>query len=100
MAWDTSDRRERLPDDWPKRRIRTLRRDGYRCRARDSVGVLCNAPANQVDHIDPEGGDGDDNLRSLCRWHHSRKSSAEGAAARRPRPRRERVPEPHPGMLA
>ncbi|UIW13484.1 HNH endonuclease [Arthrobacter phage Amyev] len=100
MAWDTSDRKARLPDDWTTRRVRVLRRDSYKCQARDSLGVLCGAPANQVDHIKP-GDDHDyDNLQSLCRWHHARKSSAEGAAARRPRPRQRREPEPHPGMIA
>jgi len=77
--------------------MRVLRRDGYRCRARDSLGVLCDAPANQVDHIIPNDDDDYDNLQSLCRWHHDRKSSAEGAAARRPRPKQQRDSEPHPG---
>jgi 5-methylcytosine-specific restriction protein A len=99
MPWDTSDRKARLPADWAKRRVRTLRRDGYRCQARDSLGIMCEAPANQVDHIIPSGSDEDDNLQSLCRWHHDRKSSAEGHAARRPRPRRARDPEPHPGTI-
>jgi 5-methylcytosine-specific restriction protein A len=97
--WDSSDRRERLPADWTARRMRVLRRDGYRCRARDSVGVRCDAPANQVDHIEPGDDHELDNLQALCRWHHARKSSAEGAAARRPRARMTREPEPHPGAL-
>jgi 5-methylcytosine-specific restriction endonuclease McrA len=59
---------------------------------------MCEAPANQVDHINP-GDDHDyDNLQSLCRWHHARKSSAEGAAARRPKQRQAREPEPHPSQ--
>jgi 5-methylcytosine-specific restriction protein A len=100
MAWDTSDRKSRLPSDWSTRRVRVLRRDSYRCQARDSLGHLCGEPANQVDHKNP-GDDHDlDNLQALCRWHHARKSSAEGAAARRPRPTMRRDPEPHPGMLA
>ncbi|WGH21422.1 HNH endonuclease [Arthrobacter phage Emotion] len=99
MAWDTSDRGARLPDNWPSLRIRVLRRDGYKCQAVDSLGHRCNAPANQVDHIKP-GDDHDlDNLQALCRWHHSRKSSAEGAAARRPKLTRAREPERHPGMI-
>lgn len=103
MAWtsdSTSDRGARLPSDWSTRRVRVLRRDGYRCQARDSTGVLCGKPANQVDHI----VHGDDhelaNLQALCRWHHARKSSAEGVAARRPRASRTRAPEPHPGMAS
>jgi 5-methylcytosine-specific restriction protein A len=101
MAWEgTSDRKERLPSDWSTRRVRVLRRDSYRCQARDSLGVVCGEPANQVDHIVP-GDDHDlDNLQSLCRWHHARKSSAEGHAARRPRESRFRVGEQHPGSIA
>jgi len=99
MAWESSDRKARLPSDWSTRRVRVLRRDGYKCQARDSLGVLCGAPANQADHIEPGDDHSLENLRALCRWHHARKSSAEGAAARRPRPKQARDPEPHPGML-
>lgn len=79
--------------------MRVLRRDGYRCQARDSLGVLCGEPANQVDHIEHGDDHSLDNLQALCRWHHARKSSAEGAAARRPRASRSRAPEAHPGMV-
>lgn len=48
MAWDTSNRKAELPYDWTTRRVRVLRRDGYVCQARDSIGVQCGAPANQV----------------------------------------------------
>lgn len=99
MAWENSDRKARLPRDWSTRRVRVLRRDGYKCQARDSTGALCAAPANQVDHV--EHGDNHDlsNLQALCRWHHARKSSREGVAARRPRQGQARPPEPHPGLL-
>lgn len=101
MAWSegASDRAPRLPSDWSTRRVRVLRRDGYRCMARDSTGARCGQPANQVDHIVAGDDHSLDNLQSLCRWHHARKSSAEGAAARRPRARQARDPEPHPGSV-
>ncbi|GEB46926.1 hypothetical protein MTE01_28710 [Microbacterium testaceum] len=98
MPWDTSDRKAELPADWAARRMRVLRRDHYRCRARYSDGRRCEAPANQVDHITPGSDHDEDNLEALCRWHHARKSSAEGHAARRPRPRQARDSEPHPGL--
>ena len=98
MGWETSNRRERLPEDWTLRRVRVLRRDGYRCQARDSMGGSCGAKANQVDHIQPGDDHSLDNLQALCAWHHARKSSAEGAAARRPPATRNREPEPHPGI--
>lgn len=99
MGWETSNRRAELPEDWSTRRVRVLRRDSYKCQARDSQGVLCGAPANQVDHIEPGPDHSEDNLRALCRWHHDRKSSREGVAARRPKVSRARPAERHPGLL-
>lgn len=105
MAWrdsegnNTSDRQHRLPDDWPIRRVRVLRAAGYRCQARDSQGRPCGRPANQVDHIRPSGSDDYSNLEALCRWHHDRKSSAEGTDARKAKGsyrRQAREPEQHP----
>lgn len=100
MAWDTSDRKERLPSDWSTRRIRVLRRDGYRCQARDSMNNQCGAPANQVDHIQHGDDHSYENLQALCRWHHAHKSSEEGHAAMKPRPTQRRAPEPHPGEIS
>lgn len=93
-----SDRAMRLPPDWQARRLRVLRRDRYSCQARMSTGYLCLERANQVDHIVP--GDDHDltNLQALCRWHHARKTSAEGAAARTYIEPRRRKPEAHPGV--
>lgn len=101
MSWDTSDRRDRLPHDWAVRRLRVLRRDSYRCQARLSDGRLCLAPASDVDHIVRGDDHRPENLQSLCRWHHSQKTAAEAAEARRanPRPSRQRPPEKHPGAL-
>jgi len=78
--------------------VRVLRRDSYRCQARDSQNILCGDPANQVDHIEPGDDHSLENLQSLCRWHHARKSSPEGHAVRKPRLSRVREPEAHPGM--
>lgn len=98
MAWETSTRKAELPHDWTLRRIRVLRRDGYRCQARDSMSRKCNAPANQVDHIERGNNHDEDNLQALCRWHHAQKSSAEGHAAQKPKPKQRREPEPHPAF--
>ncbi len=97
MPWDTSTRKAELPSDWAARRMRVLRRDHYRCRARYSDGRYCEAPANQVDHIKPGNDHDEDNLEALCRWHHARKSAQEGVAARKPRPSRVAPREAHPG---
>lgn len=100
MAWEGSTRKERLPEDWSLRRVRVLRRDGYRCQWRMSTGAPCGELANQVDHVIAGDDHGLDNLQALCRYHHARKSSAEGNAAHRARPTQRRPSEAHPGMIA
>lgn len=100
MAWDGSDRRDRLPDNWPALRAQRLRLDGYRCTWKLPSGVRCPRPATDVDHRVA----GDDhrigNLRSLCAHHHGQKSSQEGRQAQRQRANRgKRPPEEHPGAL-
>ncbi|WP_373321630.1 HNH endonuclease [Micromonospora okii] len=99
MTWEGSDRRARLPHDWALRRVRVLRRDGYRCRAVFSTGARCGAPAGEVDHV--KRGDDHDlaNLQALCTYCHARKTAGEAAQARRPRPARARPSERHPGAL-
>lgn len=102
-GWRGSDRRQRLPDDWPKRRRRILKRDGYRCTHRDDYGDRCVEPATDVDHIRPGDNHADSNLASLCGYHHRKKSSGEGGAARaiarRVNARKFSRVEDHPGLL-
>lgn len=94
--WDGSNRRDELPPDWPVIRVRILRRDDHQCVAR--VGpARCTEPATDVDHIGAKHDHRDENLRALCSWHHKRRSSAQGNAARRRVPEK-RAPEPHPGL--
>lgn len=100
MAWEGSDRASRLPSDWATRRLRVLRRDGYRCQWReDDVPGICGERGSDVDHINPGDDHSPENLQTLCRWHHARKSAAEGNAARKPTASRYRKPEGHPGAL-
>lgn len=85
--WNSSRRREALPDNWRTEiRPRILERDGWRCTAPDGeAGRRCIHLAEEVDHIIPHhmgGSDDDENLTSLCSYHHSLKSSQEGHAAR------------------
>ncbi|MCC2278903.1 HNH endonuclease [Streptomyces sp. ET3-23] len=102
--WKGSSRRDRLPPDWPKIRLRVLRRDGYRCTERDQYGERCSEPATDIDHILPGDNHREVNLRALCGWHHQVKSSREGAAAqaaaRRRHSKRFRRTEAHPGLIA
>ncbi|NUV86604.1 HNH endonuclease [Streptomyces sp. KAI-26] len=101
--WSGSDRRERLPADWPRIRIRILRRDGHRCTHRDQYGERCEELATDVDHIVPGDDHRETNLRALCGFHHRAKSSREGALAlavqRRRIDRRFRRTEAHPGLM-
>jgi 5-methylcytosine-specific restriction protein A len=91
MSWETSNRRQRLPVDWQKRRRHVLRRDRGVCH-------VCGLPgATGVDHVTP--GD-DHSLGNLAAIHnrpcHAQKSSREGRAAQ---PKQRREPEPNPGLI-
>jgi hypothetical protein len=94
----TSRRTSPRPIGWKKIRLAILGRDGYRCTWIDeATGLRCEAQATDVDHI----GDNDDhseaNLRSLCGWHHDKRTGAQASAARwsrRPQPTK----RPHPGL--
>lgn len=103
-GWQGSDRRSRLPPDWESKiRPRILRRDGHRCTARDQDGDRCPERATDVDHVRRGDIHEDWNLVAICTWHHSRKSSREGAqaAARKKAAanRKFRRSETHPGLL-
>jgi 5-methylcytosine-specific restriction enzyme A len=95
-GWQGSTRRTSLPPNWPQLCAAVLDRDSHRCTWIED-NRRCPAEATEVDHIQR----GDDhrmvNLRALCAWHHGRKSSAEGNAARWA-VREQRAPEAHPGM--
>jgi 5-methylcytosine-specific restriction protein A len=102
-GWSDSDRRQRLPPDWPKRRGRILKRDNHSCQTIMDDGTKCLDYAGEVDHKTPGDDHEDYNLEAICTWHHKRKSSQEGAAANniaRARIRRSfRRTETHPGLL-
>lgn len=90
-GWQGSDRRDRLPPDWPAIRERVLRRDAYRC-TWTTHGDRCKAVANQVDHRVAGDDHRDANLQSLCGPHHARKSAREGNAAKAARKAAEKRP--------
>lgn len=97
-GWLDSDRRERLPSNWPELVRQVRARSGGRCEARLPSGLRCPRRGTDADHVIP----GDDhrlsNLRDLCEFHHDKKSSREGLQARRDQRRAgHRPPERHPG---
>jgi 5-methylcytosine-specific restriction endonuclease McrA len=95
--WEGSTRKQRLPSQWQTIRRQILERDSYRCTVIKPDGSRCWDPAGEVDHIIPNDDNSPANLAAICSWHHRRKSSIEGNAARL-RPTNRRPPEPHPGL--
>ena len=91
MPWSSSDRRQRLPKDWPKRRAAVKRRAGGRCEAAVHVPE-CDGIGTDCDHIKA----GDDHSLANLQWLslpcHKAKTAAE-------RPSRKRPAEKHPGLL-
>lgn len=100
MAWDTSTRRQRLPKNWKQLRQQVFTRDRNLCQIRsEETGYICGEPATEVDHIVAGDDHHLNNLQAICTWHHRRKSSAEGNAAKVKYESRYRKPESHPGAL-
>jgi hypothetical protein len=99
--WRGSTRRSQLPGDWAARRRAVLARDGHRCtwvQPGTDGARRCGRAARDVDHRDRLGGHELTNLRALCSWHHSRKTSSEGNNAR-VRITTKRAVELHPGFI-
>ena len=81
-GWADSDRKSRLPADWPLLRQVVLERCGGRCEVVKKNGKRCWDKATDVDHIVAGDDHSIPNLRGICTWHHKRKSSREGNAAK------------------
>jgi hypothetical protein len=98
MSWESSDRKSRLPADWPQLRRTVLDRCGGRCEVLKKDGSRCWDKATDVDHVRAGDDHSLENLRGICTWHHRRKSSAEGREAyAAKRQKRFREQPPHPG---
>lgn len=108
MAWDSSDRRTRLPSNWSSTiQPRILRRDHHHCLwgslPEDHYPVgLCPTQATEVDHIGSDTDHREANLRALCTYHHRVRSGRQGqvastAAHNARKATLRRVEEPHPG---
>lgn len=93
--WAGSTRRYRLPSNWYTELVpETFEVYGDTCH-------WCGKPgANQVDHVNPGDDHSLENRRPIHADCHQTKSSIEGGrAAQARKPRRQRPPEPHPGLL-
>lgn len=99
-GWKGSNRRAELPKDWSAIRRRILERDGGRCTWIMPSGRRCKTAATDVDHIGDKHDHGDDNLRSLCGFHHDLHTADQAGTARGKRANAfRRPPEQHPGLL-
>lgn len=97
MVWSTSDRKERLPDDWAKIRAAVKARAKGRCQANPHAPG-CGGWGRDADHIKP----GDDHSMSNLQWLsgpcHRAKTNRESADRNRERKAaRYRPTEQHPG---
>ncbi|MFF2495838.1 HNH endonuclease [Agromyces sp. NPDC058064] len=101
MPWSNTPTRTSTPA-WKRLRAQVFKRDGNQCVARMADGSRCPETTNlECDHIvnvKQGGTDELDNMQTLCKWHHQRKTSREANAAPRPRRTTKRPPEAHPGL--
>lgn len=95
-SWSNSNRRSRLPADWPQRRRLVLDRDRRLCRLR--YPGICTTVATDVDHA--VAGDNHEltNLQAACRPCHKHKTNLEAQQARGAGEKRTRPKAPHPGL--
>lgn len=99
MPWSTSDRRQRLPNDWPAIRERVRQRAHGQCEAQhhepdcDGIGTDC-------DHITPGDDHRMSNLAWLSRTCHKAKTARENSEARAAvAAALKRPAERHPGTI-
>lgn len=99
-GWAGSDRRGRLPADWPKRREQVKKRAGGRCEKFLPSGKRCPRRGTDCDHKIAGDNHALTNLQWLCEEHHKQKTRAEAAEGYRNMRRRlpKRAEERHPGM--
>lgn len=99
MAWATSNRRQRLPDDWSARRAKVKARANGRCQA-TAHQPDCNGTGTDADHIRPGDNHSLNNLQWLSAPCHKAKTTAENTARRQAEAdARYRPAEQHPGRI-
>lgn len=99
--WEGSKRGESVPHNWKAIRQLVMERDNGQCQELMLDGTKCPDPGTECDHIINVASGGThslDNLRMLCAWHHGKKSSAEGRAARKYLTE-QKPKEAHPGLI-
>jgi 5-methylcytosine-specific restriction endonuclease McrA len=94
MAWTSSDRRQRLPANWPALVAETKRIAKGRCQALAHV-TGCDGIGTDCDHIEQGDDHSQTNLQWLSRACHKAKTMSDNGY----QPRLTRTPERHPGAL-
>jgi hypothetical protein len=97
VAWETSDRRSRLPANWQELVAKVKDRDQRRCTWRLPSGKRCPRAGTDVDHRKPGDDHALSNLQLLCRHHHDKKTQREAWAGKGKRRVPKRPEERHPG---
>lgn len=92
MSWQTSDRRARLPKNWPTLRAKVKRRANGKCEAVAHVPE-CNGIGTDCDHVKQGDDHSLDNLQWLSRPCHEAKTRLDNGLIRK----RAIPPEQHPG---
>lgn len=99
MPWSSSDRRDRLPRDWHRRRAIAKRNAQGRCQA-EVHEPECDGIGTQCDHIINNDNHDETNLQWLSEPCHRAKTARETAAGRRAFYGRAKHPtERHPGLI-
>lgn len=97
MAWSTSDRRHRLPNDWPAVRRQVKARANGLCQA-EHHEPGCDGIGTDADHIRQGDNHSIDNLQWLSAPCHKAKTARETAARNKRNAQLKRRPtEAHPG---
>lgn len=100
MAWETSDRRARLPANWNVLVAKVKERDGGRCTWKLTSGARCPRVGTDVDHRKNNDDHSLRNLQLLCAHHHGKKTAREAwAGKRQKRQGRQKRVEQHPGFF-
>lgn len=98
MSWTTSDRRKRLPNNWPHLITQTRNRAKGQCQA-TRHHPKCDGQGSECDHITPGDNHTLSNLQWLNHHCHKMKTQAEVAANNTRRATmRKRPEEKHPGQ--
>lgn len=98
MSWTSSDRRKRLPNNWPQLVTQTRQRANGKCQALKHH-PRCDGNGTECDHITPSDNHNMSNLQWLNTWCHQQKTQQEARTNNQRRATmRKRPTEPHPGQ--